>query len=399
MTSLKLLATSTLALISIGAGAQDDAWEVTGFFGLDSRSFWEDERFAEQDSRLNTSLRVQPEAYWRSADGRQRVSLVAFGRLDSQDEKRSHIDLREAYWGYEGDGWDIRAGISKVFWGVAESRHLVDVINQTDLVEDIDQEDKLGQPMVNVNVQRDFGRFELYVMPWFRERTFVGIDGRLRFPLPIDVEDPRYESRDRNRHTDVALRYSHYVGDLDIGVHVFEGTSREPRFALNDSSDRFVPVYEQISQVGVDLQLTRDAWLWKFEGLRREAQSGDFNAAVGGLEYTFYGVADRAVDLGLLIEYLYDDRDAAAPPTPFDNDVFIGARLALNDSSDTSVLAGAVIDVQTHERFLNIEAERRFGDSLTFDLRLRAFSNASPSSLLDGFAQDDYLQLSLSWYY
>jgi hypothetical protein len=399
MSTWKILATSALTLISIGVSAQDHEWEVTGFFGLDSRSFWEDERFAEQDSSLNTSLRLQPELYWRSSDGRQRVSVVAFGRIDSQDDDRSHLDLREAYWGYEGDGWDLRAGISKVFWGVAESRHLVDIINQTDLVEDIDQEHKLGQPMVNVNLQRDFGRFELYVMPWFRERTFVGVDGRLRFPLPIDVDNPLYESGDRERHTDLALRYSHYIGDLDIGVHVFDGTSREPRFALSDDGSRFVPVYEQINQFGVDLQLTRDAWLWKFEGLRREARSGNFNAAVGGFEYTFYGVANRAADLGVLVEYLYDDRDPTAPPTPFDDDIFIGARLALNDSSDTSLLAGAVIDTDTHERFLNVEAERRFGDNLTLDLRLRAFSNAAPSSLLDGFAQDDYLQVSLSWYY
>ena len=88
-----------------------------------------------------------------------------FARYDNQDDERSHVDLREAYWGYDGDSWDVNAGFSKVFWGVAESRHLVDVINQTDLVEDLDQEDKLGQPMVNVNLQRDYGRFELYVMP------------------------------------------------------------------------------------------------------------------------------------------------------------------------------------------------------------------------------------------
>ena len=48
-------------------------------------------------------------------------------------------------------------GIDKVFWGVIESRHLVDYINQTDGVEDVDGEDKLGQPMINLGLQRDWG--------------------------------------------------------------------------------------------------------------------------------------------------------------------------------------------------------------------------------------------------
>jgi len=399
MNPTRLLATSALVLTSVWAGAQADEWEVTGFLSVDSRTFWEDERFADQNDGLNTSLHVQPEFYWRSEDGRQRVSAVVFGRLDSQDDERSHADLREAYWGYEGSGWDLSAGFGKVFWGVAESRHLVDVINQTDLVEDIDQENKLGQPMLNVNLQRDYGRFEFYLMPWFRERTFPGADGRFRSALPVDTDDPIYESTDKHRHNDVALRYSHYFGDVDVGVYLFDGTSREPGFALAAEGNRLVPVYDQMTQLGVDLQYTRDSWLWKFEAIHRETRDDTFNAAVGGIEYTFYGVGSKAADVGVLFEYLYDGRDAGAPPTAFDDDIFIGARLALNDSGDTSLLAGAAFDTVTHETFINLEAERRFGNNLTVDLRLRLFSNADPGDALDSFEQDDYLQLNVSWYY
>ena len=399
MNSTKPLATVALALTTVGASLEADEWEVTGFVGVESRTFWEDERFANQDDGFNASLHVQPELYWRSDDGRQRVSLVGFGRYDNQDDERSHLDLREAYWGYEGEGWDVSAGLGKVFWGVAESRHLVDVINQTDLVEDIDGEDKLGQPMVNVNLDRDYGRFELYVMPWFRERTFPGTEGRFRSVLPVDTDDPIYESRDKDRHTDVALRYSHYFGDVDVGAYVFDGTSREPNFVVADEGDSLIPVYEQMTQAGVDLQYTRDSWLLKLEGIRRETDRDTFNAAVAGLEYTFFGVVNQAADVGVLFEYLYDGRDELAPPTVFDDDVFVGARLALNDSSDTSLLAGAVIDTETHETFFNLEAERRFGDNITVDLRLRAFSNAEPGEALYSFEQDDYLQLRVSWYY
>ena len=391
----------TVALVALLAAAPAAAgeWDITGFVGADARAFWLDARFPEQDNGLDASILVQPEFYWRSDDGAHRFSIVGFGRVDSQDSERTHADVREFYWGYEADGWDLNIGVNKVFWGVTESRHLVDVINQTDLVEDIDQEDKLGQPMVNFNLERDFGRFEFFVLPWFRERTFPGPDGRFRPALPVDTDNPVYESSAEDAHVDLAFRYSHFIGDVDLGLSFFEGTSREPGFVPAPDGERLLPFYEQMTQVGLDLQYTRDAWLWKLEAIGRDTNSDSFLATVAGFEYTFYGVRESAADIGILVEALYDGRDADSPPTVFDNDVFVGTRLALNDAEDTSVLAGVAYDVDTGEIFLNVEAERRFGDSLSAELRLRSFAGAEPADASYSFERDDYLQLRLSWYY
>jgi hypothetical protein len=383
----------------IASPATAGEWEFTGYLGVDSRAFWQDASFEGQDDGVNLSVIAQPEFYWRSDSGSKRVSIIGFARADSQDAERSHLDLREAYWGIDGQGWDMTVGINKVFWGVTESRHLVDVINQTDLVEDIDQEAKLGQPMINFNVDRDFGRFGFFVLPYFRERTFPGADGRMRSPIPVDTGDATYESPAEESHVDFALRYSHYFGDVDVGAYLFEGTSREPWLDVAPSGDRLIPVYEQMTQLGLDLQYTRNAWLWKLETIYRDANSDSFVAAVGGFEYTLYGVSDSAADFGFLVEYLYDDRNEHAPPTAFDNDVFVGGRFALNDASDTSVLAGVAVDPDTGELFVNVEAERRIGDSLGVELRLRAFANAEANDSLYSIESDDYLQLRLNWYY
>lgn len=393
-----LQSTLLLAAVFAASAASAEDWDITGFVGLDTQAFWLDGRYQGQENGLNPSLLIQPEFYWRSDDGQQRISIVGFARMDSVDDERSHADLREAYWGIDGDGWDLTAGISKIFWGVTESRHLVDVINQTDLVESIDEESKLGQPLVNLNLQRDYGRFGLYVMPYFRERTFPGIDGRFRAPLVVDTDNPIYESSDEENHVDLALRYSHYIGDVDIGAHVFEGTSREARFVVADNQ-RLLPVYDQMTQFGVDVQYTAEAWLWKLEAIARDTRVDSFFAGVGGFEYTFYGVRNSSADIGVLLEYLYDDRNSFSPPTAADNDLFVGTRLALNDSDDTSVLAGIAVDLDTQELFLNIEAERRFGDSLSVELQLRTFMNADAGDALFAVEQDDYLQLRLSWYY
>ena len=386
--------------VAIFAGpSMGGEWKLTGFVGVDSQAFWLDGRFPDQEDGVNLPLIAQPEFYWRSEDGKQRVSIVGFARGDLQDSQRSHADLRETFWGIDSEIWDLTVGVGKVFWGVTESRHLVDVINQTDLVEDIDQEDKLGQPMINFNLQQDYGRFEFYVLPWFRERTFPGPNGRFRPPMPVDTDNPIYESSAEDRHVDVAFRYSHFVGDLDIGVHVFDGTSREPRFMVAPEADRLLPVYNQMTQYGVDLQYTRDVWLWKLEAIGRDTHSDSFAAAVGGFEYTFYGVRESAADIGLLMEYLYDGRNTESPPTAFDNDLFLGSRLALNDASETSILTGLAVDLDTRELFLNVAAERRISNHLSAEIRLRAFMNAVPGDTLYPFEHDDYLQLRLNWYY
>jgi hypothetical protein len=238
--------------------------------------------------------------------------------------------------------------------------------------------------MVNLAMQRDWGLLNFYVMPYFRERTFAGTDGRFRTPLPVDTDRPQYESSAKEKHVDLALRYSHYVGDVDIGLSLFSGTSREPRLLPDADGTALLPYYDQINQFGVDLQYGYD---------------DTFIAAVGGFEYTLYQVGESTADVGLLLEYQYDGRGEFEPLTIADNDVFAGARLALNDTQDTAVLAGVGYDVDTNEMFVNVEAERRLGEDYVLELRARAFSGARQDNPTYTLSRDDYLQLQLSRYF
>jgi hypothetical protein len=377
----------------------DSQWLWGGDAGAEQRYFFEEPRWPGQADDAVGSVHTNLEARWRDDSGNQRASFKLFGRLDSVDDERSHADLREAYWAYAGDDWELLLGANKVFWGVTESRHLVDIINQTDLVEDIDREQKLGQPMVNLLLQREWGQLDFYLMPWFRERTFPGVEGRLRAPLPVDTGNARYESPAEQHHTDVALRWSHYFGDVDIGVYAFHGNGREPVLVLAEEEDRLLPLYHEISQLGVDVQYTRDAWLWKFEGIARNGLDDTFAAAVAGFEYTLYGVRESAADVGLLVEYLYDGRGPGEPVTVFDNDVFLGARLALNDTQDSSMLAGAVVDTDSQEWFFNLEAQRRIGEHYIAEARLRLFNGDKKLNQLYAFDRDDYFQLSFTGFF
>lgn len=396
-TLLLLILLAALYPLSPARGEEVD---FSGSVELQTRTFLRDPAWVGQDGQaLQGSLVATTELRWRNEEGNQRASLIPYLRWDATDSERSLVDLREAYWAIEGDDFELLVGANTVFWGVTESVHLVDIINQTDLVGDIDGEDKLGQPMVSLALQRDWGEISAFVLPYFRERTFAGLDGRFRPPVPIDADASRYESSSEESHVDFALRYSHYIGDVDIGLHVFSGTSREPRFEPAADGQSLVPIYDQIEQVGIDLQYTKEAWLWKLEAIVRDGVSHSFAAAVGGFEYTMYQMADSSADIGLLLEYQYDGRDDLEPLTTADNDAFIGARLALNDSQDTAVLAGFAYDVDTAETFVNVEAERRFGNHWFAELRVRVFSGAEEGDTTYWLQQGDYVQLNIARYF
>ena len=72
-------------------------------------------------------------------------------------------------------------------------------------------------------------------MSYHRPRTFPGSRGRLRLPFAMDRDHVRYESSARRGGLDVASRYSHSLGPVDLGVSAFDGTSREPFLQLVDS--------------------------------------------------------------------------------------------------------------------------------------------------------------------
>jgi hypothetical protein len=221
----------------------------------------------------------------------------------------THFDLRELTYSQRFSDFDLLVGNGQIFWGVAESRNVVNVINQFDVVENNDETDKLGQPLIRLGKFTDIGRFEAYYLPYFRERTFPGTDGRQRTGLVVDTDEARYERDGEEFAGDFALRYKHQLDKFDIGAHAFYGTARAPFFEVSADGSRFIPVYQELTQGGVDVQWTSDAWLLKFEGITAHQGSDTFISTVAGFEYTFFDVKQSGIDVDLLAEGLYDTRD------------------------------------------------------------------------------------------
>lgn len=382
-------------------------FDASGRLSLESRWHPQSGAFPEQSGHAS-GLVAEPEFHLEDTRGRS-LTLTPFFRYDSADPRRTHFDLREAYlllFGQSGSGeWELRLGVDRVFWGVAESRHLVDIVNQTDLIEHPDEEEKLGQPMAHLTWSADWGVVEVFGLPYHRARTLPGPGGRLRYSLAFDQDNPLYESRAKQWHFDVAARYSHSFGPLDIGASVFDGTSREP-FLQPELNSGGVPVlrpyYEQIRQLGLDAQLTLGAWLLKLETIQRSGARNlrgveqNYGAMVSGFEYTFYSVWGSAHDISLLGEWNYDGRGGNATNF-FDNDVFVATRWAPNDVQGTELLAGIMFDATRSSQVVTLEFNRRITDRWSLSVESIAFPRVDESDILHDTRRDSFFSFSVNY--
>jgi hypothetical protein len=397
--ALALLAALGAAAAPLPAAAE---WDFAGDVSGEIRFFPEDAAYPDQkNSTASPSLASQPELRFDWNNGSDRLTFRPFSRWDAYDDARTHFDVREANYVHQAASWDVLLGVTRVFWGVTESVHLVDIVNQRDAVEGIDTEEKLGQPMLNLNWIHSTGTYSLFYLVGFRGRQFPEERYRLG-PFPIDDRDAPFQRGAGNGYVDFALRWSHVLGDWDLGASYFHGTSREPRLLLKVEGDGDIvqqPRYDLIDQIGIDVQCTKGAWLWKLEAIYRWGYSKSFAAAVGGFEYTLFELLETDASLGWIAEFQYDGREdnPEAPFSVYDTDVFLGARLALNDESTTSLLAGVAVDVTNASSYATIEAERRLTDHLKIELESVLILHADEDDPLALIQRDDSITLRLTW--
>ena len=396
--------TALMVVAALFTVSYTQAAEWSGFAAVDLRVFTEQAALPGQNSgAVDPTALLQPEFRQEWHAGADRVTAVPFGRYDSLDSHRSHWDLRELNWLHTDDGWNVRVGVGKVFWGVTESRHLVDIVNQTDFVEQINGEAVLGQPMLNLTMPSQYGNISLLYLPYFRERTFPSASGRLRFTIPVDTDHAQISGADQ-WHPDWAVRWSRTFGEWDIGLAHFRGLSREPRLVPNDVSrpTALIPIYDVISQTSVDVQGALGPWLLKLEAMTRSNPGPRFAAAVAGFEYTVYGLLNRGADVGLLLEYQYDGRQkfsmtqlTSTLPTPADHDLFVATRLSLNDEHNAQLLLGVTVDVVTQATLMTVKGSRRMGEHWKVEVESRGFYHIPSTDILAGMSQDDYVQIRL----
>lgn len=344
------------------------------------------------ESKAELGLVLLPRAQFEWDERAQRLVVEPFLRVDLLTGERIRFDLRELSWIGRWKSWELRAGMAELFWGVAESRQVIDVINQRYAVGSARGYEKLGQPLLRLVMIRNWGTLQAILLPRFRERPIEGVAGRLWSPLPVDDDKPVYESPAEADHVDWAVRWSHTLGSVDLGVAHFAGTNRDPRFELD--ADRteaiiLVPHYDLMSQTSLDVQWTIRSWLWKLEALTRSSGGERHWEAAGGLEYA------PAEYLSVFLEYLLDTRGERST-TSYEHDLFLGGQLLLPEGR---VQIGVYVDTDSGNTILKAGVARRLNDFLTLDLQGRVFLGATSREPAHATRQDSFLALVLTFRY
>ena len=366
--------------------------EIIGELSFDNRYFFN--AGLQEQKKNHTSFSFSPEIF---QDNSNRIfHFKAKLRKDSEDSGRNLNDIQELYLINILEDKEIKYGVSKEFWGVTETSHRVDIINQTDFTEGFDGEEKLGQPMIKISLERQWGLLDIYTLLGFRERNFSGKKGRLRLPLSINEKGSLYSSSSKNKRADFAIRWSNYYDDFDIAISHFSGTSREPRFLPSANKiNELVPVYEVIDQTGLEIQYLLDSLAIKGEVISRSGQGERFTAATYGFEYTQVGVLQSRIDLGWVVEFNHDDRLESSP-------FVLGTRFSFNDIYDSQILSGFILNDKSKELGFLLEASRRIGECCLLSLEGIYFDDTEEDNgqkkLFQAFKEDDFLRAEFIYY-
>ncbi len=332
-------------------------------------------------------------------DVSDQFSLTArtYFQYEHLSDENTHADLREFLFRYSGEQWELNAGIDQIFWGVVESRNLVDTINQNDFSADFTGGAKLGQPLLSFTRYMDKGDLSFYYLPAFREPEYASSDSRPRLPFAINQSLTTYESPDREKEASYALRWSGNSGIWDLGLHAFRGTRREPLITFTDEG--FASRFVTISQAGLDAQATVGSLLAKLEWIQQNGREiENHSELVAGFEYTIAQAFGGDIDVGLLSEYLYDSRDEQADHL-FQNDLMTGVRVALNDANSTELLLTLISDLENQGKTIQFDFDRRIGPNFTVNLGGQWWRDTENDASLSTFSAENNVRFRLNWYF
>ena len=289
--------------------------------------------------RLSSAVELAPRIqYWNDSPWSANLSVYYQRDLSSS---LGFGDINESSVTYNADSWSLLMGIGEVYWGVTEAYQPNNVINQYDGRRGLGYDEKIGQAMVHYQYWPEWGEVHAFLLPWHRARSYRKTEQRLSTNKPVD-DDPVYT--DGKQTVDLAARAVWQLDAIDLSLNGFKGNSREPR--LIEGSHSFQQQYANVTHLGMDVQWTLEDVLLKFDGARRWGEGSPYVSLATGVEYSLYDVQGLDGQMGLIVEYIYDDRSDDAPSTLYNNDVFLGVRWEGNDVNSTEMLLSGLFDLE-----------------------------------------------------
>ena len=366
---------------------------------------------------------------WKGKQKPFREKLRVVGRAAAIDRDRSRLVVEEAWVGYRSKYLRLKAGVQLLNWTATEAFHPADVVNSRNFDGNVENPDKVGEPMVSATLR--LGRVHLtgYYLPVRMDPVFPGPRSRLSFsgtklgdPLWVprgggdidDLEDSHFEHQ-------WAVRLATTLGSADIALHAIQHNDRsQPGLAINQREGTARPVYAFVTQVGMTYAHAVSDFLLKLEAAHRRPDDLDVElqfpvAHDGNTPATLLLSVDppnhTIVAAGVEYGWSYDtlgqatvivegqgvvdvaDADERKAITPFQRDVLVGYRHDFEDVQGTTLNLGVIVDLEGDGVVGTGSVGRRLGETWTLATSLRLnFIDDGPLEPLDG---DHFMQLEL----
>jgi hypothetical protein len=313
---------------------------INGFVGAEARSFLNFGGTPRDIFSLEAELRARG-----TLSDSLSYDLRLYARQNLDGLGGGYVDPTVAKLTWRHDSWQVDLGYDLLFWGVAEGRNLVNVVNQRDQVRDLFNDQGLGQAMLALRYFGEAATIEAFVLPRFEELDFGPAGRPWGLGLPVAGHRATFEAPEGRDHVDLALRVSGQWSNLEYGVFAFDGTLRAPEFRFDPSTSSLVPHYIQGRQVGVAAQYTAGPALLKFEGVETRPDSAtSYWSTIVGVEYLVGDVFGKPWETSLFAEHYHDSRQND-PTVAFQNDVFLGTQVRFSNALDTVLELGAIVDL------------------------------------------------------
>ena len=420
-----------------------------GELSLETRAFWIDSDSLTDDYGLALAGRFQfkwKSKYWR-------LKLGAFGRVGALDINRSLLFAEDAYIAFRNRWIRIRIGAQVLNWSATEAFHPADIINSRNFDSNLENAEKLGEPMVSLNVRLWEGaRLEAFYMPLRLAPRLPGTNSRLSFspsstttslsstPIRLVLGDILFVNRNGAISRQLVshqwgARLAQTVGGADIAVQVVQHNDRsQPSFAgesfdLSDgvpSSFRIQPVYNFVTHAGLTYTHVIEDIVIKLESAYRYFHHVDASSRLNitafgplrpkahiqvaaGIEYGWVYPNDHEATLILEGQaFIWPEGRARGPSGqafqgPFENDVLLGYRHSFNDEDSKELMFTFISDVtRWPEVLVSASYSQRLSDVWGIKTGIRLIwappTDAFPTNL-QALNTDHQLNLSVTRYF
>ena len=386
-----------LLLCSVLPNLQANELEYKGNIGFES-SYLDHDIAGKRDNQ--NALRLELELKQKTQNGQLVFSLD--GILDKDDKERRYIDVNDLYYKHDFENSDLLIGRNTRFWGAMEFYNHTDAFNTKDWRDNpFDYDAKIGAN--NIAYTQYFENSELAVIAKVgQERQRVQDHKSVNNFMPPNYSDKLETQKSKNRPT-VYVKYAGSAEETQFDYAViYQNGYDEQRYLAPKGASLHQNAY-LVDKVMAYATLVSGETIYKTELAYTKSDDervSDYAQYSVGVEHTLYGVWGKS-DLGLLAEYYkYDDKDSSKLGAKdfgnlFQDDVTLGFRLSVNDSSDSDVLGGISIDRDNQEKLVFVEYNTRLFEKYKLGLSYQHLEPKAGSV----FRKLDSAQVKFGYYF